>query len=1101
MSTGTNTWAQRMSQSSRQQTRPTYSMAGRRAPAPMGRMNPRQGTRGPMKQSRPPPQQPQAPARPAWVPEQLLDQSQGEVFCKVRKVLSGDTLRLEYTDRDRKLATTEFELHLNYVRAPRVSRSPKDENEESFGFEAREFLRKRLIGAVVRCVWSFKPSQLQHEKKEKIATIEDRVRVYGSLQCLRNNPKQRYNEQVYRAENAWVSVAELLVANGYADMSKRRDDRDKPAWKALYPYWEQAFNAKIGKHRTPGSSIPKDIWIQQTTRDIDWEPEESTEVAKYKGKWVNGIIEDVRDGSMVRVEVIIETDNGSIQTVMLWLCLSGIQCLRMPKPDKTQRSEWEGQKRRGNISKDAPFVLQKPSKIAVDAKKFVERRLLHQDVTIKIEHYDGVNNKIFGQVQFEKHDISVYLLRQGLAKTQEWHMPQECTDKYLREEGLARQQKKGMWSDGKAPVSKPAKKTGDKWLVTQVSNADVLVLNSATSTKRVLLAHIRAPRLANQYNDTPTEDYAWEAKEFVRKRLITGKEVDVRVIYTRPGRVTKDKKPEPPLEFVTIKYESETGAKRDISEDLLREGLAELLPSNQMDKAPNYLRLVELQDEAKTQKKKGKYSAANYNPPHYTDYTLPPRLKQAQRETKIQTIQQKSTQFMRNELGLGQNIIRREKGIRQIEKKDKRKTSPYLPAVVEYVFGATRMKVRLEKEKKYIIFLLAGVQGIRGKNLSNVEQELANNATDMVKQMCQQRENVYVQIETLDKNSNFAGYLFLKTPSGRVNVGVELLKHGYAKCFGRSVERSVYEESMLEAESSARESSAGLWKYESAKEVNSKGDPTKNPDNAAAEMKPYKHKLEGETRKVEVIWAETSCEFFVTFCDESTLKQRSEVEAYMRTVNPRSNPPYQDWNPKMHDHVACLFQDGQFYRCKVVSVRKKGDQRYVVNFVDYGNREQVELSRLLPLKRFKKNGDVDPACLKVDPETGIRPLAKRCALAGLKPPPETNKSYFENATGFLGSITQSAGRMDVEILKVDERRRAEKYEVVLKQGSENINETMCAEGWARVDERNRRIWGGRDEDVQFPEMLAEMKKLQKQAQVQHRGMYKYGLVETDDEEY
>lgn len=369
--------------------------------------------------------------------------------------------------------------------------------------------------------------------------------------------------------------------------------------------------------------------------------------------------------------------------------------------------------------------------------------------------------------------------------------------------------------------------------------------------------------------------------------------------------------------------------------------------------------------------------------------------------------------------------------------------------------------------------------------------------------MCQQRENVYVQIETLDKNSNFAGYLFLKTPAGRanVNVGVELLSKGYAKVFSRSVERSKYEDDMMAAEASAHEGKLGLWQYESKVDV-SKGDPTKMGQEGPQQREPQKHPLESTKQKVQVIWAETACEFFVMFRDEKTRKQADEVQAYMDTVNPSSNPPYDGWDPKTHDYVACLFQDGKFYRCKVVSVRKKGDAKYVVNFIDYGNREQVAGSRLLPLKRVKKNGSVDPSFARIDPTSasGIPPLAKRCSLAGLKPPPETNKSYYEAGTAFLGRKTQSLD-MDMEILKVDDRRRQEKYEVTLTCQNENINETMVAEGWARMDERNSRVWGRRDEEPQFPQMAAEMKKLQKQAQIKHRGMYKYGLVETDDEDY
>merc|ERR550519_305410 len=131
----------------------------------------------------------------------MLDRSKCEIFCKVRKVYSGDQVRLEYASPDKRRPSINFLLMLDYVVSRRVSRNPLDTEEEAFGFEAREFLRKFLNGAVVRCTWNPNRSQ---PKKRKNANLDDALqelkmqpgpnedlrlaRVFGELKCLRDNP-------------------------------------------------------------------------------------------------------------------------------------------------------------------------------------------------------------------------------------------------------------------------------------------------------------------------------------------------------------------------------------------------------------------------------------------------------------------------------------------------------------------------------------------------------------------------------------------------------------------------------------------------------------------------------------------------------------------------------------------------------------------------------------------------------------------------------------------------------------------------------------------------------------------------------------------------
>ena len=54
------------------------------------------------------------------------------------------------------------------------------------------------------------------------------ARVYGELKCLRENPKQRYSEALYRDENNWIDVAELMCQQGWAITKRIKEEERHP---------------------------------------------------------------------------------------------------------------------------------------------------------------------------------------------------------------------------------------------------------------------------------------------------------------------------------------------------------------------------------------------------------------------------------------------------------------------------------------------------------------------------------------------------------------------------------------------------------------------------------------------------------------------------------------------------------------------------------------------------------------------------------------------------------------------------------------------------------------------------------------------------------
>lgn len=1062
------------------------------------RMPPQQQMqRGPPQHTNPP-QQPRKPKQ--WNPEQLLKNSHCEIFCKVRKVHSGDQLRLQYAFPDGSKPSIDFLLMLDYVMAPRVSRNPNDTEEEAFGFEAREFLRKFLNGAVVRCTWNKNRGMPKDRgaKANRGAALKELqsaagpngdlrlARVFGELKCLKTNPKQRYSEAIYKDEKNWIDVAVLMASLGWAKCKRMKDEDKHALWHACKSAQDAATGRQLGLHLP---LRPSDI--KKHTRNLDWQPSVEALFQQFQNIPIKGIVEDVREGSTIRCEIYMPTgDSQEIVSQMLWVCLSGIQSERMPKPVKIQRMEHDERTARGD--KRGTFNRIHPTPNAIEAKTNVERRLLHQDVTITLQNYSKTENKVWGTVLLGQHDISVLLLRQGLSWTEGWSMAPESREQYMQSEAIAQKEKKGRWA-AEAPAKRKTRSPESEWVVTQVYNADCVQLSSIKEIsdggkiedKRAYLAHIKAPRENRQSGEGAADVYAWEAKEFVRKALI-GKPIRVKTIYKKQFAARPGEKVAPQTEFVSISYDES----KDIAYELVKQGLARVIRTNEMTRADNYFQLSEQNEKASQQKIGVHGDDSKYKEPSREDLTLPRMSNEQKRETKKREILRKSRSLM-TRMGLKDNIDLGNQGRSRDDRM--RNHSEPLQAVVEYVFGATRMKVRITVDNKMymIILFLGGIRGMRGQDLNEKERLLQRTSDEWVRKQVQQREDIYVVIESLDKNSNFVGHVLVGSGGKSKNLSFKLLEEGWVDIFIPAARRSKFGKRLINAEKDAKEARIGKWEGyveidETQYDPNVKRDPT-------MPKKPEKHRMEGSKLKANVTFVESATELFVVFTGEKQYDaDYNAVTDYMGTVNPASNQ-IQKSAFKTGDLVAGLFS-GAYYRCRISSIRNK-DRIHNVRFIDFGNRGPLKEAEILPLERFENGRCIAGANMKTIPA-----LAKRCRLAGLKPPPEKSADYCNSAGTFFAQ--NAYGAVEIEVLQVKRERKFEVYAVEATKDGINLNEHMVEQGWCRVDERNWSMWGGgrNKAETKYPKRLKTLTELQAAAQTKHHGMYQYGTVDSEDED-
>ncbi|XP_075530608.1 staphylococcal nuclease domain-containing protein 1 [Dermacentor variabilis] len=203
--------------------------------------------------------------------------------CIVKQVLSGDTVVIR--GQPRGGPPPEKTIYISNITAPKLAKRPTETvtetRDEPFAWEAREFLRKKLVG------------------QEVVFSIEYSVndRDYVTL----------YLGKDASGEN----MAESLVRAGLVDV---RTGGKGEAQQRLRDLHEEAQAAGRGKHGPDAASHVRDV--KWTLRD----GEDPRTFADRMGKNpVPAVVEHVRDGSTVRVLLLPDFH-------YITLMLSGIRC-------------------------------------------------------------------------------------------------------------------------------------------------------------------------------------------------------------------------------------------------------------------------------------------------------------------------------------------------------------------------------------------------------------------------------------------------------------------------------------------------------------------------------------------------------------------------------------------------------------------------------------------------------------------------------------------------------------------------------------------------------------------------------------------------------
>lgn len=880
----------------------------------------------------------------------------------VKQVLSGDSVVIRGPPR-KVGPPIEKTLLFSNILAPKLGRrataSAGDTKDEPYAWEAREFLRKKVIGEPVLFV----------------SEVSSNNREYGVIYL---------GKDIQTGEN----ITESLVSEGFATV--RRDGR-APEVARLIELEDAAKAASKGKW---GGNPSEHV------REIKWTIENPMAfVDKMGQKPIKAVIEHVRDGSTVHAFLLPDF-------YRVTLMISGIRAPNIPRPDENKQPD------------NAAGTL------AEEAKYFVECLLLNRDVEVVLESTN--NNNLVGSILHEKGNIAAALLREGFARCVDWSIAHMKTgaDKLRAAEREAKEKRLRIWKDWTPTNTNPGKEYGAT--VVEIIGGDGLMVKIAgqSAPKKIFLSSIRPPREQRPAEDKSEEKekaplapgqrkprplyevpYLFEAREFLRKKLI-GKRVNVVEDYIQPPHQSFGEKV-----CCTVSIGG-----TNVAEALVSKGLATVLRYRQDDdqRSSHYDNL--LAAETKASKSGHGLHSKKEAPAH--------------RVVDVSGDLVKAKQFL--------PFLQR---------------AGRIEAVAEFVTSRSRLRLYIPKDSRLITLLLAGItfnKTRQGQSQYNEGEPFTDEeATNFTRERCMQRE-VQITVEAMDRVGNYIGWLWVDN----VNMSVALAEEGYAKVHG-SAEKSDHYRALKNAEDSAKQRRAGVWKNykeEDEQEVEKKRDDDRNAERAV-----------NQTR---VVVTETTPElhFYAQAVD-----QGPKLEALMAKIRQEftANPPLPGaYQPKKGDTCAAKFVDDEWYRAKVEKVDKGGNVS--VLYMDYGNRETLSATRCAQL----------PSAF-----TAEKPYATEYLLFGVTLPPDAD--YSEEAIStFRSDVLDRTLLLNVEVNGALPLATLEDPTTKV-----DIGKALIEDGLLLAEKRRER---------RLNKLLNDYKNAQSEAAKNHLKIWEYGDITEDD---
>ncbi|KAE8727131.1 TUDOR-SN protein 1 isoform 2 [Hibiscus syriacus] len=624
-------------------------------------------------------------------------------------------------------------------------------------------------------------------------------------------------------------------------------------------------------------------------------------LAANKGRPMQGIVEQVRDGSTVRVYLLPD-----FQFVQVFV--AGIQSPSMGRraaAETVVETDFTSDEQNGDVSA-APAVLTSAQRLAAsstasaevspdpfgpEAKYFTEVRCLNREVRIVLEGVDKFSNLI-GSVYYPEgdtaKDLAMELLENGLAKYVEWsaNMMEDDNKRQLKSAELqAKKARLRMWTNYIPPAtnSKAIHDQNFTGKVVEVVSGDCIVVaddsipyGSPLAERRVNLSSIRCPKMGNPRRDEKPAAYAREAKEFLRTRLI-GKQVTVQMEYSRKVSVADGAAAVAAPGDSRVMDFGSVFLMSSIKGDGDEVSVAIPFTAGNQQLGLNVAEL----GVGRGFGTKGIHSAKDPPVMHIQDLTM--------------ASSKKARDFL--------PFLNRGR----------------IPAVVEFVLSGHRFKLLIPKETCSVAFSFSGVR------CPGREEPYSDEAIALMRRKIMQRD-VVVEIETVDRTGTFLGSLW----ESKTNMAVTLLEAGLAKLQTSFGNDRIPDAHLLEqAEQSAKRQKLKIWEnYVEGEEVSN--------GQAAVESK------QKELLQVVVTEVLGGGKFYVQTVGDQRV---SAIQKQLASLNIEEAPVIGAFNPKKGDIVLAQFSmDNSWNRAMVFIPFINNRPKYKVStfaFVHFASKEDL----------------------------------------------------------------------------------------------------------------------------------------------------------------
>ncbi|XP_062955276.1 staphylococcal nuclease domain-containing protein 1 [Cynocephalus volans] len=328
-------------------------------------------------------------------PTANLDQKDKQFVAKVMQVLNADAIVVKLNSGAYKT------IHLSSIRPPRLEgENTQDKNKKlrplydiPYMFEAREFLRKKLIGKKVNVMVDYiRPAS---PATETVPAFSERTCATVTI--------------------GGINIAEALVSKGLATVIRYRQDDDQRSSHYDELLAAEARAIKNGK----GLHSKKEVPIHRVA-DISGDTQKAKQFLPFlqRAGRSEAVVEYVFSGSRLKLYLPKET-------CLITFLLAGIECPRG--------------------ARNLPGLVQEGEPFSEEATLFTKELVLQREVEVEVESMDKAGNFI-GWLHIDGTNLSVLLVEHALSKV---HFTAERSSYYkslLSAEEAAKQKKEKVWT-------------------------------------------------------------------------------------------------------------------------------------------------------------------------------------------------------------------------------------------------------------------------------------------------------------------------------------------------------------------------------------------------------------------------------------------------------------------------------------------------------------------------------------------------------------------------------------------------------------------------------------------------------------------------------